>query len=87
MRSPSTDGSLLSPGHAPSPSSDKTRALKMFKTSSDSQSGKEHQRTTSVMSESTKRTLIAFQDQEAEVRFCDIGGRRRMESTDSIFFV
>lgn len=39
----------------------------MPKSNSASQSGKEHQRTTSVMSEGTKRTLIAFHDQEAEV--------------------
>lgn len=68
-RSLSTDGGLLSPRHAASPSTDKGRSLKTFKSSSDSQSGKEHQRTTSVMSDSTKRTLIAFQDQEAEVSF------------------
>lgn len=51
------------PGHAPS-SSDKLRALKMFKNgNSDAASNKEHQRSMSVMS---KRTTLAFQDNEAE---------------------
>ncbi|KIM20650.1 hypothetical protein M408DRAFT_129207 [Serendipita vermifera MAFF 305830] len=57
---------FLTSGHPPS-SADKARAIKMFKNSSESQSGKDHQRTTSAMSESTKRTMLAFQNQEAEV--------------------
>ena len=61
-----TSGAFLTSGHPPS-SADKARAIKMFKNSSESQSNKDHQRTTSAMSDSTKRTMLAFQNQEAEV--------------------
>ena len=59
-------GAFLTSGHPPS-SADKARAIKMFKNGSESQSSKDHQRNTSIMSDSTKRTMLAFQNQEAEV--------------------
>lgn len=59
------NGGLATPGHAPS-SSDKVRALKMFKNgNNDAQTGKDHHRSMSAMS---KRTTLAFQDDDAEVR-------------------
>ncbi|KAG8829110.1 hypothetical protein FRC17_007126 [Serendipita sp. 399] len=61
-----TNGGLLASGHAPQ-SSDKMRGLKMFKNSSfDAQTGKDHQRSMSVMSDATKRTMLAFQNGETE---------------------
>ncbi|KAG8786929.1 hypothetical protein FRB91_010466 [Serendipita sp. 411] len=60
------NGGLLTSGHAPS-SSDKMRGLKMFKNSSmDAQLGKDHQRSMSVMSDATKKTMVAFQNTETE---------------------
>lgn len=60
-----TNGGLLGPGHAKQ-SIDKSRALKMFKNNDPTQSGagKDHQRSTSILSDGTKRTLVAFQDDE-----------------------
>jgi hypothetical protein len=59
-------GAFLTSGHPPS-SADKARAIKMFKNGSELQSNKDHQRNTSIMSDSTKRAMLAFQNQEAEV--------------------
>jgi hypothetical protein len=75
----------LSPSYGsnsyPPSSGDKALAIKMYKNGERAQSGSEHQRTPSMMSDGTRQTLLAFQDGEAEVRLNAFTGGRCHGST------